>query len=195
MAREKLIAIYDRENWSLWIRGIRLLEICDHYLICFQQNPQLQAVPDMQLRKERIYPENLKCCEQQAYSVDRMKEYLMSEPAEGFLYYSEETGEPVGFLWVMFRGGNELQYRVRNIDAFGFDFFVFPQYRGRGLIRFMIKDTLRYLEEMHQIDKLFASVRRNNEAALNAYRKAGMTVIGRKVFFRIRHCRIPYPCI
>ena len=191
----KLFEIQKEENWTLCLLGHRLVEYCDHFLISFKlERMQEICHPHIELYKKPIKLDNVQECERSPYSVERMKQYLRSEPVEGFLYYTADTNEPVGCIWVMYKGGNELQYRVRHVDAFGFDFCVFPRFRGNGLIGVFIKDLLLHLKTKG-IDTLYASVRRNNYSALKAYQKINMNVEKRKRFGRIRNFRIPYPVI
>ena len=91
----------------------------------------------------------------------------------------------------MYKGGNELQYRIRNVDAFGFDFCVFDKYKGNRYIELIIYEILLYLRKKN-INKLYASVRTNNYAAIKAYQRMNMNIESIKRFGRIISLRIPY---
>ncbi|MBR1675828.1 MAG: GNAT family N-acetyltransferase [Clostridia bacterium] len=104
-----------------------------------------------------------------------------SQKVKGFLFYFKETSEPVGCVWVGFKGFNEFQYRIRNIDAFGFDFAVAEKWRGKEVIRYMVSILQKELEK-NGIKKLFISVRRNNISALKAYQKCGCSVVKNVLF-------------
>ena len=115
MAKCKLIEIYNYENWSLWINGIRFLEVCDHYLISFRLSSQPGTNNTLRLIRKKITEENLNDCMQNTFSVERMKEYLSTQPVQGFIYYSEDK-KPVGFLWIMFKGGVFFEQGARRCD-------------------------------------------------------------------------------
>ena len=55
-----------------------------------------------------------------------MKDYLInqSNTAVGYMFKEVGTDALIGYIWLMHKGGNEIQYRIRNIDAFIFDAFV-----------------------------------------------------------------------
>lgn len=100
----------------------------------------------------------------------------------------------MGYVWVAYKGANEFQYRIRRIDAFGFDFAVHPAYRGQGIVGFMIYELLVSLKN-EGIDALYASVRKNNQSAIRAYKKLGAVIVGSKKFCRFAGIRIPYPIL
>lgn len=194
MDMSKILEINKRDNWSLWLLGWRIIECCDHYLISFSR----ERLPDYdaghRIFWERITMDNLTECRHSPYSLKQMEYYLKNEPSEGFLFFDADTNDAVGCMWIMYRGGNELQYRVRNVDAFGFDFCVFPQFRGKGYFQCFLHSVMAYLNDK-QIHTLYASVRRNNYNAIRAYEKSGMQIITRKVFFRVHNFRFPYPVV
>ena len=112
----------------------------------------------------------------------------------GYVYYNRIDNKPVGCVWVAYKGANEFQYRIRKIDAFGFDFAVNNAYRGQGIVGFMIYELLLTLKN-EGINVLYASVRKNNRSALKAYDKTGAVIVESKRFFRVAGIRIPYPII
>ena len=67
----------------------------------------------------------------------------------------------------MHKGGNEIQYRIRNIDAFIFDAFVSESYRGKSFVGEMIKCLAD--KELADNIKMYLAVRTDNHSAIKAY--------------------------
>lgn len=199
---KKILFIDKRENYTICLFEHRLFEICDHLLISFSLHgfpeEQIQRFEgyDSRLTTEAVSEDNLHYLKGSDFNYNTMHHYIVdkTEPAEGFVTFTKDTHEPVGFIWLMYKGGSEAQYRIRNIDAFGFYFFVFPKFRGNQYIEYFIYNMLKYLKTK-KIEKLYASVRKNNAAALRAYEKAGMKIEAPKKFYRFIKWRIPYPII
>ncbi len=195
----KLFSVEKDENYTICFLGHRLLEICDHYLISFSLDSFTlfdDNYTDNNLAAEKISEQNVEYLRNIGYNYKTISRYVYGkkEPEEGFIYFTKEEHKPVGCIWVMYRGGNEAQYRVRHVDAFGFYFFVFPKFRGNHYIEYFIFNILKHLKAQG-IDKLYASVRKNNDRALKAYRKAGMKIEASKRFYRFIRWRIPYPIV
>ena len=174
----------------------RLFEICDHYLISFSLDDFSMVFSEDLLKEEIITEESLHYLKRAEFNYNIMKKYIIdkTDPVDGFLYFDKELNQPVGCIRVMYQGGNEVQYRIRKIDAFGFYFDVFPEFRGNRYIEFFIYSMLKHLEAKG-ITKLYASVRKNNIAALKAYKHAGMKIEAEKKFYRFIKWRIPYPIV
>lgn len=192
----KILSIDKSENYTICLFEHRLFEKCDHYLISFSLDRFSMHFPDDLLEIERVDVSNLHYLRYIGFNYRLMNYYIIEEkePVEGFIFFTKDKNEPVGCIWVMYKGGNEAQYRIRNIDAFGFYFAVFPKYRGNRYIEFFIYSMLKHLEAKG-ITKLYASVRKNNIAALKAYKRAGMKIEAEKKFYRFIKWRIPYPII
>ena len=101
------------------------------------------------------------------------------------------TGEMLGTLSVMYRGGNELEYRVRHIDAFVYNLAVVPECRGRGYAGAMI-DGLSSVLRCKGIEEMYLAVSFDNENALRAYTKSGFKIVYDRTFVRTMHVNIPY---
>ena len=54
------------------------------------------------------------------FSVANMLPYLRKEKpySTGLIFFEDQTNKPVGYIWLVRRGGNEMSYRIRTIDAF-----------------------------------------------------------------------------
>lgn len=109
---------------------------------------------------------------------------------EGFV--ADVGGTGVGTLWVMYRGGNHVEYKIRHIDAFIFDVFVNPAQRGHGYAGMMLGALMDYLVSQKGIHEAFLAVSLENKSAIRAYEKAGLRTIAVKSFLRVLKINIPY---
>ena len=100
-------------------------------------------------------------------------------------------GYSIGTIWVMYKGSDDLEYRIRNIDAYIFDVFINNAYRGRGYAGEMIRQLMRYLHGKG-IDTAHLAVSVSNESAIRAYKKTGFTIVKDLNFARILKINIPY---
>ena len=193
--RRKLFSIDKTQNFSIKILGKRLFTYTHHYIMRFSLDKLAYRQPAFPLRYEKASLENVDDCSKAPYSLNRMKRYLTEFPekVDGYIFYREDD-TPVGCVWVMYRGGNEFQYRVRKIDALGFHFCVYDEFKGQGLIGYMIFCLMTELRKK-EIDSLYCGVRTNNASAIKSYRKLGADIVSEKRFFRIAGLRIPYPAL
>lgn len=190
-----LIQIDRSENFPIRLKQRTVFEYCDHFLMKFSLDTCGSVVPP-EIYRANISLSNVDDCYGMGFSVVRMKRYLQKQSAhmKGYMYYSRMNDNPVGCVWVAYKGANEFQYRIRKIDAFGFDFAVNSAYRGQGIVGFMIYELLLSLKN-EGIDALYASVRKNNPSALRAYEKIGAVIVESKRFCRLAGIRIPYPVL
>lgn len=91
----------------------------------------------------------------------------------------------------MYRGGNDLEYRIRGIDAYIFDVYVNEAHRGSGYAGKMIR---RAMEHLHQkgIDTAHLAVALTNQSAIRAYEKVGFTTEYDLRFARVLKVNVPY---
>lgn len=192
---KKLLCIDNAENFTIKLFGRCLLVYTDHYIVNFSLNKLTYRQPPFEVHYEKADLENVDDCSRSPFNLNRMKNYLAELPdlVDGYIFYKDDK-TPIGCAWVMYRGGNEFQYRVRNVDALGFHFSVFDEYKGQGLIGYMIYCLLTELKEKG-IDNMYCGVRINNTSAIKAYMKIGADIVGEKRFFRIAGIRIPYPTL
>lgn len=190
-----IIKIDYNDNFAIRIKERAVFEYCNHYLIKFEL-ANCSYIDHPEIYFVEITKNNVSDCIGMGFSVERMKKYLLEQNLymKGYIYYSKNGNKPVGCVWVAFKGADEFQYRIRYVDAFGFDFAVNPSYRGQGIVGFMIHELLILLKEKG-INSLYASVRKNNKSALRAYNKFGATIVSNKKFYRVLGIRIPYPII
>ena len=125
-------------------------------------------------------------------TISNLKKLLLKNSGlcEGFIF-GEMGGCSVGTIWVMYKGANDLEYRIRDIDAYIFDVFVNDRYRGKGYAGEMIRQLIDYLHEKG-IDTARLAVAKTNKSAIIAYEKTGFTSVADKKFARILKVNIPY---
>lgn len=110
---------------------------------------------------------------------------------ETYLYRDFFSDKTIGIVSIMYKGGNELEYKIRNISAFVYNVFVNPEYRGRGMAAGMLNlvgDVLR----SKSIYSMWLAVSIDNYSAINAYYKAGFKIVSKKTFVRFLKINIPY---
>ena len=127
------------------------------------------------------------------FSVANMLPYLRKEKpySTGLLFFEDQTNRPVGYIWVVRRGGNEMSYRIRNIDALISCVCVFKEYRGRNIANTMLSEIVNLLIK-ENAQKVALGVNTDNISAIHAYKKAGFNVVGQKKYLRILRRNIPY---
>ena len=109
---------------------------------------------------------------------------------EGFIF-GEMGGYQIGTRWVMYKGADYPEYRIRDIDAYICDVFVNEQFRGRGYAGEMIRQLMEYLHEKG-IDAAHLAVAKTNKSAIRAYEQTGFIPVSDKKFARILKINIPY---
>lgn len=109
---------------------------------------------------------------------------------EGFVFGGIDTS-PIGTIWVMYQGADDLEYRIRNINAYIFDVYVNSKYRGKGYAGEMICEIMEYLHKKG-LNTAYLAVSRRNISAIRAYKKIGFTTVADKKFVRFLKINIPY---
>ena len=104
---------------------------------------------------------------------------------------NNSANETVGIISVMYKGGNELEYRIRNIDAFVFNVLVKENSRGRGYAGIMIEELGKHLKD-RGIQEAYLAVSVDNNSAIKAYEKAGFNTVCEKKFIRVLKKNVPY---
>ena len=77
---------------------------------------------------------------------------------------------------MMYKGADDLEYRIRNIDAYIFDVYVNNQYRGKGYAGEMIRQLMEYLHGKG-INIAHLAVAKSNRSAIRAYEKTGFMTV------------------
>lgn len=97
----------------------------------------------------------------------------------------------LGIVSVMYKGGNELEYKIRDIDAFLYNIKIEKRFRGNGYAGVMIKMIGKKLLE-DGIQDAYLAVSTDNYNAIRAYQKVGFEIIDEKRFVRMFRKNIPY---
>lgn len=105
--------------------------------------------------------------------------------------FKDQEGTVVGTLSVIYKGGVEVEYKIKNIDAFVFNVKVLENFRGRGYAGEMLLLLMDYLHKK-SIDRMFLAVSTNNNSAIRAYKKIGAKIICKMSFVRALRINIPY---
>lgn len=101
------------------------------------------------------------------------------------------TQNSIGIVSVMLKGGDELEYKIRDIDAFIYNVMINESVRGRGYAGVMIKKLGLALKSKN-INEAYLAVSTDNPSAIRAYQKVGFEVVGEKLFMRTLKRNIPY---
>lgn len=91
----------------------------------------------------------------------------------------------------MYKGSDDLEYRIRNIYAYIFDVLVNEKYRGNGYADEMIRQLMEYYHKKG-IESADLTVSVSNTSAIRAYEKTGFTTVKDCSFARIMKINIPY---
>ena len=97
----------------------------------------------------------------------------------------------IGTVSVMYKGGNELEYRIRNVDAFIYNVKIDELFRGKGYAGIMINMLEKQLVSKG-IHEAYLAVSTDNYGAIKAYKKNGFKTICEKKFVRTMRVNIPY---
>ena len=97
----------------------------------------------------------------------------------------------LGTIGVMYKGANDIEYRIRHIDAYIFSVFIKEEYRHNGYAGIMIKKLGDYLETKG-IDDAYLAVSIKNKNAIRAYKKVGFEIVNQKIFLRVLKINVPY---
>lgn len=165
-----------------------LIEYFDHYVLKLSIDDF--KVTDNELKMIRINKDNLSEVGNAAGNTTGRwikEDYPF---AEGYCFYNS-LDEQIGSCWVMYKGGDEKLYRIRNTDSFIFRLEVNEQHRGKGYSKMIMKDMITAIKKRDCKDvTLVCAVK--NSVALSLYQNLGMKIVDRKRFFRIGNVNVPY---
>lgn len=108
-----------------------------------------------------------------------------------FILKDKNSPKGIGILSVMYNGGNELEYRIKKIDAFIYNVMIDESVRGRGYAGVMINKLGAYLKGKG-INEAYLAVSTDNQGAIRAYQKVGFETVAEKRFIRALKRNIPY---
>lgn len=104
---------------------------------------------------------------------------------------ADQSGNAMGSVGVMFRGGNDPEYLIRNIDAYIFGVYIKEAYRGHGYAGVMLGYLAEHLKAKH-ISQAHLAVNVCNQSAIRSYEKTGFQIVDTKSFCRFLRINIPY---
>ena len=144
--------------------------------------PQIKAVSE----------ENLSLWTGGGYSQRLLRNLMRTQNACRGYYYFAHSDDPLpcATIWVICSPGEEVEYKLRNCEAFIFNVYVLEPYRGKGIASVLLDAVFRDLAE-HGVESCALAVRVNNLPAIRAYEKYGFEKIAEKRFFRILGSSVP----
>ncbi len=172
--------------------GKRIVHNYHHYIMTLNLD-QFKGIKCDGYKYREVTRGDIEILGQGEFSVANMLPYLASEKkySTGLLFFDKKNGNPVGYIWVIRRGGNEMSYRIRNIDGLISCVCVFKEYRGQNIANLMLSKIVGLLEE-EGCTSVSLGVNTDNVSAIRAYEKAGFIVTGEKKYLRMLRKNIPY---
>ena len=184
---KKLIEIRTDSNRMLLVLGRCVAGSYDHRLIRFPVEQYKEDSLCMRpLEAQPADQSNISVFAQTPYGMGIAK-YLGNEAvSQGYVFLDPETGTPAAVCWLFFCGAEEAEYTVRGGGeaALISDIYVFEAYRGQRIVSQLLHYAFRVCRE-RGVKDLYASVRKNNEAAWRAYGRVGFEDAGERKFVRI----------
>ncbi len=174
--------------------GKNILQVYTHHIMKIDyETAQESAVSSFQLRKIN---DNDLASELEnvgtTVTVSNLKRLISANGSlcEGFIF-CEPDGTKAGTIWVMYKGGDDLEYRIRNTEAYIFDVYVKESCRGKGYAGMMIRLLMEYLHQKG-ISSAVLAVSVKNKSAIRAYEKTGFQTVDTLTFMRLLKVNIPY---
>ena len=125
------------------LRGI--FSIRSHLIMCLDlmQLPQPNTLRQFNLYKVEHDTELI----DGTYSVQMQQNIISHNPGLVETFVLKDKSETIGIMSVMYKGGNELEYKIRNIDAFVYNVLIRPEFRGNGYAGVMFILLSEYLKK------------------------------------------------
>ena len=168
--------------------GNTVLELFDHYVLKMDLDDFVYSKNELQMIK--IDKQNM---DQVGRAIgNTTKKWIANDYpyAQGYCFKNPE-GDQIGSCWIMFKGGDEKLYKIRNHDSFIFRLEVEESFRGRGYSKMIMTDMFQTIRKQGCREVILVCARKN-EKALHLYETIGMKKIGRKIFCRVLNKNIPY---
>ena len=177
---------------NVTIGGKRLIHSYHHYVMSLDLD-RFRSMACVGYRCRVVTENDIDVLKRGDFAVANMLPYLRKEHkyATGLLFFEEATEKPVGYIWVIRRGGNEMSYRIRNVDGFISCVCVFPEFRGRNIANRMLAEIVDLLKR-EDCRMVALGVNTDNAPAIRAYEKAGFAVTGEKKYLRVLRKNLPY---
>ncbi len=177
---------------NITVAGKRVIHNYHHYIMCLNYDA-LNRMECKGFRFREITEQDIEILRQGYFSIANMLRFLRKESkyATGLIFFEEKTEKPVGYIWAVRRGGNEMSYRVRTVDAVLSCVCVFNEFRGQNIANYMLSSIMDLLAS-EGFKKVALGVNFDNVAAISAYKKAGFNIVGEKKYMRILRRNLPY---
>lgn len=180
---------------NITVFGKRITHLYHHYIMKIDLDQFKQIKCDGYWFRS-ISEDDFEILKKGDFSLPNMTPYLRKEKkySTGLLFFEDKANNPVGYIWVIRRGGNEMSYRIRNIDALISCVCVFKDYRGRNIANLMISEVVNILKA-ENCNQVALGVNTNNNAAIITYIKSGFRIVEEKKYFRVLRINVPYHII
>lgn len=173
---------------KICLLGRTLICSYNHYYCKFNYKEMI-GVPNERLKAFEVNYENINLIQGNKSLGKMMQKEQDYIKGYGFI---NESGDVIGRIFVMKRGGNELLYKIRKIDTYIVGLKVFEGYRGHNYAG----EILTWLfENLHRngIQDFYLMVKKDNMSAIHCYQKIGYQIIGSRYFVRLLgRINIPY---
>lgn len=174
---------------SIRLFGRTVFSTFKHHIMSLQYSPNYTASNRLQMECITYQPEKFI---DGTYSVPVARNIISRNKEKCDVFIFRDSNENViGTLSVMYRDGNEIEYKIRKVDAFIYNVLVKDEYRRRGYAGDMLRLISIYLHGKG-IDKAYLAVSTNNMPAIRAYEKVGFVTEFDSSFFRVLKVNIPY---
>lgn len=173
--------IFGRNVFHFTIHNIMSLKYCDFVPVKSELNIEKISLHNVDQLKEGFISYKL---------IMRYLAPLHLEYANGFLF-KDDCGNNIGYVWVFKKGANEVQYKIRGIDLYISDVFVYPQFRGNQYAKKMLSILIDNLYK-EGYSSYHLACRTDNYNALHIYESMNFKIEKKKIFIRILGCNFPY---
>ncbi len=171
------------------LRGI--ISFRHHYIMKIRFNGfiEKEIESDLILKKVSEYSELI----DGTYSINLQVKILDTNirKCDTFILKDNSAQNTIGTICVMYRGGNELEYKIRDAEAFIYNVMIKEFFRGKGYAGIMIQMLGVKLRKLN-IKEAYLAVSIDNHSAIKAYQKTGFEIVSEKKFLRIMKRNFPY---
>lgn len=171
------------------LRGI--ISFRHHYImrIRFEDSPEEEICSNLILKRVSDETELIAG----TYSVSLQKKILdmNTGKCDTFILKENNMHNNIGILSVMYKGGDELEYKIRDIEAFIYNVKIAESFRGKGFAGIMIRMLGAQLRK-RDIRESYLAVSTDNYSAIKAYSKIGFETIAERRFIRTLKRNFPY---
>lgn len=177
---------------SFRILGKNIISTFNHYIMSLTFSSDVKSNDILTMECITNCPEKMI---NGTYSVETAKKLLLSNTGKCDVFiFRDHDGNVIGTVSVMYKGGNDIEYKVRNCDAFIYNVLTDKEYRGKGFAKEMICLLMEHLHSK-SVEKVYLAVSTNNVAAVRAYEKTGFIKEYNSCFIRVLKVNIPYKVV